>query len=855
MKADYNGASTTSPTPLRNLIGEMQRSGTTSGSAVRGQDPPSNFPTPADSTRRLRAQSDGQAGLDRNLRRSQDLSPRLDNLMLRGTLGSSLTRPRQEHASQNGSSGPHHRSASTGTSATTISLGTNSRSSFYPNPQRNIEPDVGLGPRIHTPPRVLLSTRPRSPVPPPMRPLRSPASIASAQTSPPEAAPVGSAGAVWGKPSKKASLEDDVPGKDEEEFVGGADPPPGTNHGAFLNGDGGWDTSKLPGTGGVDSSSAAAAAANPRTGATGGGLRGRSRPGTLAASSASMANSTVSSSPAIRDVVGTSAPSDAAASPGTSASAADATAPNAGMLYEDAFKTAIAETREEQQRALGISPKEIDEVRSNARTIRDIVDGGSMDYDFLKSMLQFCHDDHRKIKSTISSFDGPTTELQELLDLIDIVDHAIQAGEGANQPHQETPQVPSPQQSAKSALEVEPLVKKKDIFSLICILRANQAGRRLEASLALMRFGREAEKSGDMESLRLRDEIRSSGGLNSLLTLFRASQSTYEIRVVSALAVAYLLPSYLESSSETPATLALKIVECLGFLSSCNSVTAKGECISVSETFEMAASGLASFWINHLQPSLQSERSRGKNGDSSAAMPLGRTLSRGRKKPSGGVGIVLEQKQDAIARQELLEMTVALIVQLTSKSDNEPSSDTTFIQRYTLVEQVCAVETARPIAVREGILQILVSWIRSQNRDKVRPAASALLDLTSINDRYMAGWIHSQMINKGAVQGLADLTRDINAGHDVRLAIAKILSSLCVAPHTRAAVVEANCISFLIGFLYEHSDVASEDVALFAGRALVQLAAGAITRANVLNSEDFDGLGFASPDKSDTLIE
>ena len=223
-------------------------------------------------------------------------------------------------------------------------------------------------------------------------------------------------------------------------------------------------------------------------------------------------------------------------------------------------------------------------------------------------------------------------------------------------------------------------------------------------------------------------------------------------------------------------------------------------------------------------------------------------------------GAILDQRQESIALDELLEMTVALIIYVAKQESKErmcPQNDGEigFRWSHTLVEQVCAVEIARPIAVRGGILQILVSWIRSKDREKIRPAASALRYLTSVKDKYMAGWIHSEMVNKGAVQGLADLTHDITVTHDVRLAIAQILSSLCAAPHTRAAVVEANSINFLIGILYDHNDPSTEEVALFAGSAILQLTAGAITRASAFCGGDLDGAGYVAPDKRDSLIE
>jgi hypothetical protein len=103
----------------------------------------------------------------------------------------------------------------------------------------------------------------------------------------------------------------------------------------------------------------------------------------------------------------------------------------------------------------------------------------------------------------------------------------------------------------------------------------------------------------------------------------------------------------------------------------------------------------------------------------------------------------------------------------------------------------------------------------------------------------MAGWIHSQMVNEGALKGIVELVQDqdnTTVGNDVQLCVAEILSSLCVAPHTRAAVEKADGVSLLIQFL----DPPSQAGALYAGSALVQLASGAITRAAVFGDDNAD---------------
>jgi hypothetical protein len=398
----------------------------------------------------------------------------------------------------------------------------------------------------------------------------------------------------------------------------------------------------------------------------------------------------------------------------------------------------------------------------------------------------------------------------------------------------------------KMKLDVAELVNKRDIFSLICMLRVHQNEARLDAAMALMRFGRAAEYENcevdKKEAMRLRDEIRSSGGLHSLLTLFRTRGISHELKVVTALAVAYLLPSFVDFSSETQTSpgLGLKIIECLTFLICAKPVVNDGENLNAEEMLQASIMALTSFWVSHLEPMFTYKTANQANA--SDVLDIYSLLDRQR---SHGIteNLVLDQRRDSAALDELLERTVSLVVHI-AKYENElavkssPHREMGDVHPSTLVEQVCALDFARPIAVREGILHILVNWIGSNDREKIRSSVSSLLYLTSVSDKYLAGWIHSEMVNNRAVQGLADLTRDISVTYDVRLAIAKILSFLCAAPHTRAAVAEAKCIYFLIGILHDYSDPATEEAVSVAGIAIVQLAAGAITRVSSSTRDD-----------------
>lgn len=196
---------------------------------------------------------------------------------------------------------------------------------------------------------------------------------------------------------------------------------------------------------------------------------------------------------------------------------------------------------------------------------------------------------------------------------------------------------------------------------------------------------------------------------------------------------------------------------------------------------------------------------------------------------------MFDQGQESIEIQELTELAVTLIAHLAKLTETGKVRIDT---GYNIVEQVCEVDEARPIAVREGLLAIFVEWIRSGVIDKVRPAASALRYLIAIQDKYMAGWIHSQVVNEGAVYEIVKLLNE-SVGQDVRLAVAEMLSYLCVAPHTRAAVVNSNGVNYLVSLLIDPSRE-SEDIVLFACTALLQLAAGAMTGAGKEYCGDYD---------------
>jgi hypothetical protein len=358
----------------------------------------------------------------------------------------------------------------------------------------------------------------------------------------------------------------------------------------------------------------------------------------------------------------------------------------------------------------------------------------------------------------------------------------------------------------QSSYTIESMVIHEDVFSLLCMLRARDPEKRLDAAFALTKMARDSSD--------LRDEMCRQGGVISLLTAIETMNQGAELNIVLTLALAYILPSRCLSFSDMPSNM--KIIECLQFLfSAARPVLVKNEHISEEECRNIAATGLEIFWFNAVQPLfLDSEEINDTDNHSVNK-----------------------------SYHQLLEMTISLTVQIAryDNSANGNGSDVLHSLRYSLVEHMCYVDVARAMAVREGILPVLVDWLRTDVEDDFdarRCSASALRQLTLIQDNpHLSGWIQSQIVAEGALKELIEwILRDPNVVHRDQLAVAGIISTMCTTPHTRAAVaVEANCVSCLIPVLCDHDvDPSSADRAILAGEALLQLAADAVKRPTVL---------------------
>lgn len=475
----------------------------------------------------------------------------------------------------------------------------------------------------------------------------------------------------------------------------------------------------------------------------------------------------------------------------------------------------------------------ISNARRDAKDLQAASRQREVDGDYLRHMLEACKRDQEtlqvKLNNALENADG-VENLEQLFSANDELVSAINAGKEALQREKKKKQ----KQKVLEGPTIELLVENEDVFSLICMLRA-PTEKRLSAALALMKFAKENDI--------LRNEIRSSGGMHSFLTLYRGRTTNRDLRVVASLAVAYVLPSFV-SKSQVSSQMAMKFLECLRFLVTTQPASPQDVIITRKEMYCAASAGVNALWINTIRPLIALEKSK---AGSEVPMPvLEKQTSSFRRFRGRTGGVIFDQGQESKETQDMTELSVTLITHIAKAASQEQIHT-----GYDIVEQVCAEDVARPIAVREGLLSTLVEWIRSKDLSKMRPSASALRYLISIEDQYNAGWIHSQVVNEGAVSEIVKLFNE-SVGNNVREAIAEMISALCLAAPTRAAVVDSNCVIYLVSILYEHSSPSSEKMVHYAASALLQLAAGGIMQAG---SSALSKRGSTVIDKQETVLK
>ena len=265
--------------------------------------------------------------------------------------------------------------------------------------------------------------------------------------------------------------------------------------------------------------------------------------------------------------------------------------------------------------------------KEHTSALRLASDANEIKASYIRNLTECCKKYQVTLQGKLSEFFQENTDatdhLMELFGLSDEICAAIEAGEEALKCEEER----TKKKKVAEGPTIELLEANRDVFSLICMLRAANEKRML-AALALMRFAKDDQV--------LRNEIISSGGIHSFLTLFQQTRGiTRELKVVASLAVAHILPSYVVSS-QTTSSIGLKLVECLHFLAKSNPVSPNGIVITVEEMCKAASVGVNVLWINSIQPLIALKKVKEECSSSPPSLRPGKTVRYGRLRSRTG---------------------------------------------------------------------------------------------------------------------------------------------------------------------------------------------------------------------------
>ena len=146
-----------------------------------------------------------------------------------------------------------------------------------------------------------------------------------------------------------------------------------------------------------------------------------------------------------------------------------------------------------------LAPPEIEKARSEAQQLKRMCSDENTDVGSIEKLLLKCQTTQKFVSKAVSKLCSieavDPLEVNEALDLNEVVSDAVGIGEEFVQSRRKSLPVDdgkeivntisSPQKTIST--EVVALTRKKDIFSLICMLRAHDVDKRLEAALSLMK--------------------------------------------------------------------------------------------------------------------------------------------------------------------------------------------------------------------------------------------------------------------------------------------------------------------------------------------------------------------------------
>ena len=354
----------------------------------------------------------------------------------------------------------------------------------------------------------------------------------------------------------------------------------------------------------------------------------------------------------------------------------------------------------------------------------------------------------------------------------------------------------------------------RDIFGLLCHLRGREEETRIKATRSLLRVTRRGESHHQRQILQ-------SGGIWSLLTLFKSSTKSPVLMTLSALNVVHLTPSYTDPVSNKTIMAA---IDCFYYLIQSSGLDAGADFdITPAEVFKGCMNAMTFVWMNCIEPKLCSSDTS-LDGEMTNCFEMQRSRPKRRS----------FQDEDDVDNCHVLDSFTSLAVMSATIECNDvdgPGKSVCY-GFADILQSICAVESCRGLVMKEGVLNILLKWMRSRDNKLELIAATALRDLTVSHSSYTAGWVHSELLHDG--NAIGDIVERLSAPNlEVKICMAEIVSCLSCVPHTRVAIIDAQGIKYL-GQVLATVEMGCEDdrVNVAVGNSLLNLAIGSGVYSN-----------------------
>ncbi len=433
---------------------------------------------------------------------------------------------------------------------------------------------------------------------------------------------------------------------------------------------------------------------------------------------------------------------------------------------------------------------DLSDVKELATELNRATSASGTNQSSVSQLIAVCKSNLTQLNDKITNSTGE--DFGELLSVHDLVTEAISTGESwtrnwesqkrladMNESNDSLLSTASSNEQANSEGKGEEL---RDIFGLLCHLRGRKVQTRVKAARSLLSITRRESAQGHQQILQ-------SGGLSSLLTLFQSSAESEVLRTVSALNVVNLIPTYTEPVRNVDI---ITVIDCLHYLMQSSGLDAGADFdITPAEVFHACVNAMTFVWVNYIEPKVCcSETSLGDGPNDRNCFEMQRSRPKRRS--------YLDDEDDVDYCHLLNSFTALAVMSATlDYSDVDGLKKSVPYGFADILQYICAVKACRGLAMKEGVMNVLLKWMRSTDSRMEVIAATALRDLTvPESSSYTAGWVHSELLHDG--NAIADIVERLSAPNlEVRRCMAEIVSCLTCVPHTRAAIIDAQGIKRL----------------------------------------------------------